>query len=261
MHAYPSVITRDEFNIIKSIIESARNARRPRSIDLYDVFCAVLYVNKSGCQWRMLPSGFPKWTAVFYYFQIWSEPKRRGRTILASCLELLTGMIRSEDLRKEKAAFLIIDSKSIKNADTAEEKGYDGGKKISGIKIHIGADANGLPHSVHAAAANASDRDGALEMFRLNSERLSDVGKVLADGLCTGSNFADSVKEILGAAAEAAKRSELHKFVVVPKRWVIERSFGWLDKCRRLWKNFERKIHNSLQMVILAFLGVFLDIF
>jgi transposase len=261
MHAYPSDITRDEFNIINNMLENSRKTTKPRSVDLYDVFCAVLYVNKSGCQWRMLPSDFPKWSTVYSYFQIWTEPRRSGSTILSSCLELLTGMIRNEDLRKEKTTFLIVDSKSIQNADTAEEKGYDGGKKTSGIKIHIGVDSNGLPHSVHATTANVTDRDGALEMFRLNAEHLSDVEKVLADGLYTGHKFADSVKEILGAAVEVAKRSELHKFVVIPKRWVVERSFGWLDKCRRLWKNCERKIHNSLQMVILAYLGVFLHRF
>jgi transposase len=173
----------------------------------------------------------------------------------------LTDRPKNEDLRKEKAAFLVVDSKSVQNADTAEEKGCDGGKNKPGIKIHIGVDSNGLPHSVHAAAANVMDREGVLEMFRINAERLSRIEKFLADGSYTGPNFADSVEEILVAAVEVAKRSELHKFVVIPKRWIVERSFGWMDKCRRLWKNCERKIHISLQMVILDFLGVFLHRF
>jgi hypothetical protein len=129
MHAYPSDITRDEFNIIKNILENVRKTTKPRSIDLHDIFCAIMYVNKSGCQWRMLTSYFPKWNTVCYYFQIWTAPRRNGGAISASCLELLTGRPKNEDLRKDKTAFLIVDSKSIQNAGTAEEKGCDGGKK------------------------------------------------------------------------------------------------------------------------------------
>jgi len=90
-------------------------------------------------------------------------------------------------------------------------------------------------------------------MFTKTKEQLSQVENVLVDGGYTGKNFADQVKEILDATVEIAKRNELHKFVVLPKRWVVERSFGWLEKCRRLWKNCERKIATSLQMVVLAF--------
>lgn len=85
-------------------------------------------------------------------------------------------------------------------------------------------------------------------------ENLSRVENVLIDGGYSGENFAIEIKNILGATVEVAKRSELHKFLVIPKRWVVERSFGWLEKCRRLWKNCERKINTSLQMLALAFL-------
>ncbi len=90
-------------------------------------------------------------------------------------------------------------------------------------------------------------------MFIETKEQLSQVENVLVDGGYTGKKFSDEVKEILDATIEVAKRNELHKFVVLPKRWVVERSFGWLEKCRRLWKNCERKISTSLQMVVLAF--------
>jgi len=90
-------------------------------------------------------------------------------------------------------------------------------------------------------------------MVTESKEHLSEVKNVLLDGGYTGANFATQIKDILGATVEIAKRNELHKFVVLPKRWVVERSFGWLEKCRRLWKNCERKINTSLQMVVLAF--------
>ncbi len=100
--------------------------------------------------------------------------------------------------------------------------------------------------------ANVTDRNGAIEMVRKNKRNLSKVKNSLVDGGYTGDKFANSIKEILGSTVEVAKRSELHKFAVIPRRWVVERSFAWLEKCRRLWKNCERKISSSLAMVQLG---------
>ncbi len=160
--------------------------------------------------------------------------------------------------RSEHTTFLIVDSPSVKNTDTAEYKGYDAGKKISGIKRHIAVDTQGLPQAIAVTTADVTDRKGALEAFRLNKPSLSSVVNVLADGGYTGEPFADSVRELLGASVEIAKRSELHTFAVMPKRWVVERSFAWLEKCRRLWKNCERQLNTSLQFVNLAFLVLLL---
>ncbi len=146
----------------------------------------------------------------------------------------------------------------MKNTDTAEHKGYDAGKKVSGIKRHIAVDTQGLPHAIAITTANVTDREGALGAFSLNREALSDVVNVLADGGYTGEPFANEVRKILGATVEIAKRNELHTFAVIPKRWVVERSFAWLEKCKRLWKNCERKLNTSLQFVTLAFLVLLL---
>jgi len=152
----------------------------------------------------------------------------------------------------------IVDSQSVPNANSAEECGYDGGKHISGIKRHATVDTLGLPHALHVTTANVGDRDGAVEMLTLNLDDLSCVKKILVDGGYSGDNFANAVKEILGnhVEVEVVKRNELHKFVVLPKRWIVERSFGWIDNARRLWKNCERTLHNSLQMLILAFISI-----
>jgi transposase len=152
-----------------------------------------------------------------------------------------------------------VDAQSVKNTDTAENKGYDGGKKISGIKRHIAVDTQGLPHAIHITTANITDREGAIAMATNSKEYLSDVKNLLLDGGYSGDPFSTAIQEILGATVEIAKRSELHKFVVIPKRWVVERSFAWLEKCRRLWKNCERKINTSLQMVILAFIRLLIQ--
>lgn len=161
--------------------------------------------------------------------------------------------IRTQDNRKEKTSFCIVDAQSVKNTDTAENKGYDAGKKVSGIKRHIAVDTQGLPHAICITTANVTDREGALLMFKTRKDNLSNVKNVLVDGGYTGDTFAKAVEDILGASVEVVKRNELHKFVVLPKRWVVERCFSWLEKCRRLWKNCERHLNTSLQFVVLAF--------
>jgi transposase len=113
-----------------------------------------------------------------------------------------------------------------------------------------------LPHALCVTTANVTDRDGALTMFCNAKDNLSKVAKVLVDGGYNGDKFAQSVKELIGAEVQVAKRNELHKFAVIPQRWVVERSFAWLEKCRRLWKNCERKINTSLQFVVLAFISL-----
>jgi transposase len=170
----------------------------------------------------------------------------------------LVQKIRVEDGREEKTSFVIVDAQSVKNTDTAENKGYDAGKKVSGIKRHIAVDTQGLPHAIHITTANITDREGAVEMMSDAKENLENVKNVLVDGGYSGEKFSSEINEMIGATVEVAKRSELHKFVVIPKRWVVERSFSWLEKCRRLWKNCERKINTSLQMVVLAFVALLL---
>ena len=123
-------------------------------------------------------------------------------------------------------------------------------------------DILGLPHAIMLTPANVTDRDGAIDMvrnYRNKTDNLNLVQKVLVDGGYTGDNFANAIKEELpNAEVEVVKRNELHTFVVLPKRWIVERSFGWLDKCRRLWKNCERLLRNSFQMVSLAFIRLLL---
>jgi transposase len=153
---------------------------------------------------------------------------------------------------------LIIDAQSVKNTDSARHKGYDGGKKISGIKRHIAVDTQGLPHAIAVTTANVTDRQGALEALKRNASSLDRVHSVLVDGGYTGKPFAKAIEERLGATVQVAKRRELRTFAVMPQRWVVERSFAWLEKCRRLWKNCERKLNTSLQFINLAFLALLL---
>lgn len=214
---YPSDVTRKQFSKIQPLLERARKKIKPKTVDTYEIFCAVLYVLKSGCQWRMLPSDFPKWSTVYFHFTIWSEKKEKESSILEQALKKMVGKIRICNGRTEKTSFCIVDAQSVKNTDTAEKKGYDAGKKISGIKRYIAVDTNGLPHAIEITTANVTDREGAIFMSEQHKENLSNVKNMLVDGGYTGEKFTEAIKQILGAAVEVVKRNELHTFVVLPK--------------------------------------------
>jgi len=203
----------------------------------------------------MIPESFPKWGTVYYYFKQWSKvPDNEQTSLLDRVLKKRVDAARKRQGRNVSTSYCIIDAQSVSNTDTAEKKGYDAGKKVSGIKRHIAVDTQGLPHAIAVTTANVTDRNGALAAFSRQPDNLSMVETVLADGGYTGKLFAKEVKTLLGAKVEIAKRNELHHFKVIPKRWVVERSFAWLEKCRRLWKNCERKLNTSLQFINLAFI-------
>nr|WVL54910.1 IS5 family transposase [Xanthomonas nasturtii] len=257
---YPSDMSREQFAHVLPILEQARKRTKPRRMDLYEVWCAVLYVLRTGCQWRALPSDFPKWRTVHSYFAKWSECDDEGVSLLERALKNQVGVARVRQGRNACTRFLIVDAQSVKNTDTAGQKGYDAGKKVSGIKRHIAVDSQGLPHAIAVTTAEVTDRKGALQALERCQSNLTLVQSLLCDGGYTGVPFASGAREILGEqlTVQIAKRSELHTFKVMPKRWIVERSFAWLEKNRRLWKNCERKLNTSLQFIHLAFLALLL---
>jgi transposase len=170
----------------------------------------------------------------------------------------MTGDFRIKVGKRDTPSLLIVDAQSIKNASSAKTKGYDAGKKVSGIKLHIAVDSLGLLNQIHITKASKTDRDGAVEMFSKRIQNNTNLEKVLVDGGYTGEKFSTKIKELLNTRVEVAKRSELHKFAVIPKRWIVERTFSWLEKCRRLWRNCEGLISSSLGMVRVALLRILL---
>ena len=169
-------------------------------------------------------------------------------------------MAREKLGRDACGTLLIVDARSVKNTDTAKCKAYDAGKKVSGINRHIAVDTQGFPHAVAVSTAEVTDRKGALQAPRRGKAQLRRVQSFLADGGYVGAPFAQEAREILGehVTVQIAKRDELHTFQVIPKRRVVERSFAWLEKSRRLWKNRERLLNTSLQFIHLAFLNILL---
>ena len=127
---YPSDITREQFEIIKHTLETARKATHPREIDIYDIFCAILYRKREGCRWRSLPHDFPKWQVCYYHYDIWRKSENGEESVLDRVMRELVESERVINDRAQQTTMIIVDSKSVKNTDTAEEKGFDAGKKL-----------------------------------------------------------------------------------------------------------------------------------
>ena len=127
---YPSDITREEFEVIRCSLETAKKETRPQVIDIYDIFCAILYRLREGCRWRSLPHDFPKWQICYYHYDVWRSAAEGEESVLDRVLRELVGSERVIKGRQQQTTMSIVDSKSVKNTDTAEEKGFDAGKKL-----------------------------------------------------------------------------------------------------------------------------------
>ncbi|HTN67634.1 MAG TPA: IS5 family transposase [Burkholderiaceae bacterium] len=256
---YPSAISCEQFEQIRPLLEGSRKTAALRKWDWYDIFCAILYLLKNAATWRALSGDFPAPSTVRYHFDHWKKVGEEGTdSLLEQALKNQVAPERENNGRPRSTRFCIVDAQSVKNTDTARHKGYDAGKKVSGIKRHIAMDARGLPHAIAVTTADVNDMNGALLMLLQNDDGLSEVRKVLVDGGYTGERFENMVRQIRGAQVEVAQRHALHKFAFIRKSWIVERSFAWLEKCRRLWKNCERKLHTSEQFIVLAFLSLLL---
>jgi transposase len=212
---YPSDISPEQFAQIRPLLESVRKRTKPSTVDLHEVFNALLYLLKSGCQWRMLPEGFPKWCTVYSYFAKWRESDQQGISALERALKKSVGEAREKLGRNAMTTFIIVDAQSVKNTDSAEQKGYDAGKKVSGIKRHIAVDTQGLPHAIAVTTADVTDRNGALAAIDRCKPNLESVESVLVDGGYTGEPFANGVMERLKATVQMVKRNKLHMFAVL----------------------------------------------
>jgi transposase len=170
-------------------------------------------------------------------------------------------MVRKYRLMQERGVLVtkaIIDSQSVKNTDCASKrnKGYDGGKKVGGIKRHILTDTDGLPLEIMVTPANISERDVCFQILLNQGELVQSIEEVFADSGYKGERFEFDVYYETGVMITIVprKKNKKHEFSIVPKRWVVERSFSWLDKCHRLWKNTERYISTSKTMIQLCFI-------
>ncbi len=252
MTVYSTNVSNSQWQVISKFLNTERN----RKYDLREVLNAVLYLVKTGCQWRMLPGDFPKWQIVYYYFSVWKRNK-----IIEVIHEFLVEKIRVRSSKKEEPSVGIIDAQSVKSTlVSSEDKGFDAGKKIKGIKRHIIVDTLGLVLAVVIQSASVQDRDGAIDVIEKMRESWRKVIKIFADGGYRGP-LIKKVKDKFNIIIEIVKKDELHTFRVLPKRWIVERTFSWIDTNRRNSKHYERLNETSVTMVQLSAIRIMLNRF
>ena len=235
---YPSDLSDEQWELIEPLLPKLPRgpAGRPRNYDRREIVNAILYLNRSGCSWRMLPSDLPYWKTVYHYFRIW-----RMNGTLDRVHDALREQVRIKEGREAKPTAGIVDSQSVKGADTvpAASRGYDAGKKIGGRKRHIVVDTLGLLLVVMVTAACVQDRDGGRSIIELLRKKFPSVRHVFADGGYSG-ELVKIVKRTWKITVEIVKRGPDQKgFAVLPRRWVVERTFAWLMHCRRLVRDYE----------------------
>src|SRR6185503_15012357 len=243
MTNYPTNISDSQWQVISKLLDAKRN----RKYELREIVNAMLYIVKTGCQWRMLPVDFPSWKLIYYYFDTW---KKNG--VFDVIHDSLVEKIRLKHGKKEQPTVGIIDAQSVKSTlVSSEDKGFDAGKKIKGIKRHIIVDTLGLVLAIVIQSASVQDRDGAIPVINKLFESWNQIIKIFADSGYRG-KLIDKVKTQFKIKFEIIKRNELHTFKVLPKRWIVERTFSWIDINRRNSKNYERLNNTSVAMVHLS---------
>jgi len=244
---YSTCVSDEEWNLIQHLFPKPSRNGRPREHSFRTIWSACGYLLRAGCQWRLLPNDLPPWSTVAGYFYRW---KHSG--LVEKIHSYLREKLRRTDDRKPQPSAGIIDSQTIKSTECSEQRGYDAGKKINGRKRHIVVDTMGLILMVMVLPANVQDRDGARLLLDAVLARFGGLKLIWADGGYAG-QLVLWVKERWHRTLEIVKRSDDTKgFKVLPRRWVVERTFGWLGRYRRLSKDYERQSETGEAMVYMA---------
>ena len=243
MSDYPTNLTDKQWQVIKNSIEMKE---RKRKHSLREMINAILYITKSGCQWRMLPKEFGPWQTVYFYFRKW---KLEG--MFEELMHLLRGLVRKACGKAISPSVGLIDSRSVRTSHhiDSSEYGIDGGKKVKGRKEHIIVDTLGLPMSVKVHAANIHDSVGAIEPIKQLQYIFPRLEKIIADGGYRG-KLADIVKDWGWELSVRIRPDESSKkFQVIPLRWIVERTFAWIENYRRRTTDYEYKTESAEAML------------
>ncbi|MCA1681367.1 MAG: IS5 family transposase [Actinobacteria bacterium] len=256
---YPSDLTDRQWGLIERLLPEAPvgPAGRPPKHSKREIVDAILYLNRAGCAWRMLPKDFAPWQTVYWYFRAWGEDGTLDRLH-----DALRERVRDKEERRDpQPSAGIVDSQSVKGADTvsAATRGYDAGKKINGRKRHIVTDTLGLLLVVMVTAASVQDRDGGRAILKLLKGALPGVRHIFADGGYRGQLVAVA-KSAWQIVVEVVKKPAGQiGFAVLPRRWVVERTLSWLMRFRRLARDYERLPTTHEAFVKWAMIGVMLN--
>lgn len=248
---YSSDLTNRQWQLIRQLLPAkSRLGRRP--ICRRRIINAVLYVVRTGCQWRMLPKEFPNWSTVYGIFWQW-----RNNGTWQKIHDALRAKTRKAAGKKSTPTVAIIDSQSIRSAEGGEERGYDAGKKITGRKRHLAVDTLGLVLTVVVHGAGCQDQYGAEWVMDRLGEQFRRLKVIFGDSAYGRSGLPDWVQETFGWVLQTVLRPVGVKgFVVLPKRWIVERTFAWLARYRRHSKDYEKTTASSEAFTYIAMINL-----
>lgn len=238
---YASDLTDREWDLIERFMPPPSRIGRPRTTDLREVMNAILYMAATGCQWAMLPKDLPPPSTVQRYFHDW-----RDSGLLKTIRFMLAMETRELEGREAQPTAGVIDSQSVKTTESGGVRGFDAGKKINGRKRHIVVDTLGLMFGAIVHAADIQDRDGAPEVLASIRKSCPWLRHIFADGGYAGPKLRGALNRIGEWTIEIVKRSDTAQgFEIIPRRWVVERTFAWLGRCRRLARDWEKSIASA----------------
>jgi putative transposase len=252
---YSTCLTDEQWDFIKDYFPEPNDLGRPREIEYRRFVNAILYLLHSGIQWRLMPKDFPKWKTVHHYFTAW-----RKTGLWATIYEVLRVAERERKGRSRQPSAGSLDSQSVKTGRyCAQERSYDAGKKVVGRKRHLLVDTEGLPVAIVVTRAGASDHEGAEKVLAIKGEAGGQLELIWVDGTYQGQDWQKRIKQAYGVEVEEVKRKEgIKGWQLLVRRWVVERTFGWLTGARRLVKDYELLTETSVAMIHVRMISILL---